>query len=126
MINTKILMTFSALTMMIIGILCSFLPSEILQFMGVNETSVLVLIIQILGAIYFGFGFLNWTAKANLIGGIYSRPVAIGNLIHYVISSLTLIKFFMAHTDMKLLLIPVVIYSILSILFGKVVFGSPI
>ena len=126
MMNTKILMTISALTMLAVGVLCSFLPNEILQFMGVSETSVLPLIIQILGAIYFGFGFLNWRAKANLIGGIYSRPVAIGNLIHYVVSSLVLIKFFMAHTDIKILLVPVIIYSILAILFGKVVFGSPV
>jgi Fe2+ transport system protein B len=124
--NTKILMTISALTMLAVGVLCSFLPNEILQYIGVSETSFLPLIIQILGAIYFGFGFLNWTAKANLIGGIYSRPVAIGNLIHYVVSSLALIKFFAAHTDMKILLVPVIIYSILAILFGKVVFGSPV
>ncbi|TCC94248.1 hypothetical protein EZ428_05580 [Pedobacter frigiditerrae] len=124
--NTKILMTVSSIIMLVIGILCSFLPNEILKFIGVDGTGILPLVIQILGAIYFGFGFLNWTAKANIIGGIYSKPVAIGNLIHYVVSSLAMIKFFMAHTDMKLLLIPIAIYCVFSILFGKVVFGSPI
>lgn len=124
--NTKLLMTISAVKLVSVGVLCSFLPNEILQFMGVNDTGILPLIIQIVGAIYFGFGFLNWTAKANLIGGIYSRPVAIGNFAHYLVSSLALIKFFMAHTDMKILLIPIFIYSVFSVLFGKVVFGSPI
>ncbi|RZK56339.1 MAG: hypothetical protein EOO91_12325 [Pedobacter sp.] len=124
--NTKILMTVSSITMLVIGVVCSFLPNEILKSIGVDDAGILPLIIQILGAIYFGFGFLNWTAKANLIGGIYSRPVAIGNLIHYVVSSLAMIKFFMAHTDMKFLLVPIAIYLIFSILFGKVVFGSAI
>lgn len=124
--NTKILMSVSAIYMLAVGVLCSFLPNEILHFIGINDTALLPLIIQILGAIYFGFGLLNWTAKANLIGGIYSRPVAIGNLIHYVVSSLALIKFFMAHTDLKFMLIPIIIYFVFSILFGKVVFGSPI
>lgn len=124
--NTKILMTANSITMLAIGVVCSFLPNEILKSIGVADAGILPLIIQMLGAIYFGFGFLNWTAKANLIGGIYSRPVAIGNLVHYVVSSLALIKFFMVHTDMKLILIPIAIYCIFSILFGKVVFGSPI
>jgi len=125
MINTKLLMTLSAVSLAIVGLACSFVPNEMLTYFGITEPNLIPLIIQIMGALYLGFAILNWTAKANLIGGIYSKPVAIGNFMHYVVSSLALFKFFIAHTDSKLILIPLIIYSIFAFLFGKVTFSSP-
>jgi len=126
MINTKLLMTLSAVSLAIVGLACSFLPHEILSYFDITEPNLIPLIIQIIGALYLGFAILNWTAKANLIGGIYSKPVALGNFMHYVVSSLALFKFFMAHTDLKLILIPLIIYSIFALLFGKITFSSPV
>ena len=124
--NTKLLMTFSAVSLAIIGLACSFLPHEILTYFGVIDLIVFPLILQVLGSLYLGFALLNWTAKANLIGGIYSKPIAVGNFMHYMIGSLALFKFFIAHTDLNLILIPLVIYTIFALLFGKITFGSPV
>lgn len=124
--NTKLLMTSSAVSLAMIGLACSFIPHEILAYFGVVDLAIFPLILQILGALYLGFALLNWTAKANLIGGIYSKPVAIGNFMHYMVGSLALFKFFIAHTDLNLILIPTVIYTIFALLFGKVTFGNPI
>lgn len=124
--NTKLLMTSSAVSLAMIGLACSFIPHEILTYFGVVDLAIFPLILQILGALYLGFALLNWTAKANLIGGIYSKPVAIGNFMHYMVGSLALFKFFIAHTDLNLILIPTVIYTIFALLFGKVTFGNPV
>lgn len=124
--NTKLLMTSSAVSLAMIGLACSFIPNEILAYFGVVDLAIFPLILQILGALYLGFALLNWTAKANLIGGIYSKPVAIGNFMHYMVGSLALFKFFIAHTDLNLILIPTVIYTIFALLFGKVTFGNPV
>ena len=70
------------------GIILSFIPQEVSHFLSLTESTPIVF--QILGALYFGFAMLNWTAKANLIGGIYSRPVAIGNFTHFLIGGLIL------------------------------------
>lgn len=126
MVKTKLLMTLSAVSLAFVGLACSFAPQEILTYFGVIKSDVIPLIIQVLGALYLGFAVLNWTAKANLIGGIYSRPVAIGNFMHYLVTSLALVKYFMGHMDHKMILIPLIIYSIFAILFGKVLFGSAI
>ena len=56
-------------------------------------TGINIIVLQLLGGLYFGFGMLNWTAKGNLTGGIYSRPVAMGNLTHFVMGGLALLKF---------------------------------
>ena len=124
--NTKLLMTSSAVSLAMIGLACSFIPHEILAYFGVVDLAIFPLILQILGALYLGFALLNWTAKANLIGGIYSKPVAIGNFMHYMVGSLALFKFFIAHTDLNLILISTVIYTIFALLFGKVTFGSAV
>jgi len=72
--NTKVIMTLSAIVMGGVGILLSFLPHELLaQFQSASVHTIDALIIQLMGALYFGFAMINWTAKANLIGGIYSR-----------------------------------------------------
>src|SRR4051812_1035442 len=97
MINTKILMSASAIFMGAIGLVCTFAPDEIQVMVSDEKVTLFPILVQMLGAVYFAFALLNWTAKANLIGGIYSRPVAIGNLTHFLMVTLALGKFFVGH-----------------------------
>lgn len=122
--NTKVLMTISAIIMGATGIILSFFPQEVsyyLSFTGTNPV-----IIQILGALYFGFAMLNYTAKANLTGGIYSRPVAIGNATHFLIGSLALVKPAFNNMTSTYTWIAAIIYSIFAILFGYALFTNPV
>ena len=79
---THVLMSASALTLGLLGLTTTFAPDFVLSSLGAPVSPALLLMIQILGALYMGFAALNWMARDNLIGGIYSRPVAIGNLMH--------------------------------------------
>ncbi|WP_239023038.1 hypothetical protein [Pontibacter mangrovi] len=121
--NTKLLMTISAVTMGMAGLVLSFLPQEVASGLGVPEAAAVVL--QVLGALYFGFAMINWTAKANLIGGIYSRPVALGNLAHFVIGALALAKLAVKDTSLSYLWVAALIYSVFAILFAYVFFTTP-
>jgi Na+-driven multidrug efflux pump len=124
--NTKLLMTTSALTMGVAGIVLSFLPHELLNYLtSTNGTVLDSLILQILGASYFAFAMVNWTAKANLIGGIYSRPIAIGNLIHFAVGALALIKGYFSNQEVVILTLAV-IYTAFAILFAIVFFKHPV
>ena len=51
-----------------------------------------MLLIQMMGALYVGFAVLNWTARGILIGGIYARPVAMANFMHFGIVTILLAK----------------------------------
>lgn len=124
--NTRFLMVASAITMGIIGLACSFFPAEIVGLLGFENNDYFFVFFQLFGAMYLGFAILNWMAKGNLIGGIYSKPVAIGNFMHFLVGSLTLFNFFMKHQDIKLILIPTLMYAILAFGFGKVAFGNPV
>ena len=119
--NTKLIMSASAIVMGITGIALTFLPQEIAALVGWTKESNIVL--QIVGALYFGFAMLNWMSKSNLIGGIYNRPVAIGNATHFFIGALALLKF----SSKDLVVVSVaIIYSIFAIAFGYILFTHPV
>src|SRR6478736_764994 len=91
--NTKLIMTISSVIMGVVGIALTFIPSEILGYFSNEPFPVLaVIVLQMAGALYFGFAMINWIAKANLIGGIYGRPIAVGNLTHFFIGAMALMK----------------------------------
>jgi hypothetical protein len=124
--NTKLLMTLSALAMGLTGISLSFLPHEIVSYLsGATATVRDALVLQVLGALYFAFAMVNWIAKANLIGGIYARPIAIGNLTHFTIGALALAKGYFAIHAMEVMVVAIV-YAVFAILFAVVFFRHPV
>jgi len=124
--NTKVVMTASALVMGALGVAATFLPQEIAQYLGLSSEGVMPLWIQIMGALYFSYAMLNWTAKDSLIGGIYNRPVAIGNLVHFMVGALALVKGVMANPALKVILPFAIVYAIFAIAFGMIFFRSPV
>lgn len=124
--KTKILMTSSALFLAIIGILLSFLPNEIAEYLNVEPNVITILFLKILSALYLGFGILNWMAKGTLIGGIYNRPIAIGNLMHFGVGAIALVKVVSnIQTHSEIIIFLTVVYVIFSILFAYVFKTNP-
>ena len=123
--NTKYLMITSSIFMGLLGISPSFLPAEILNYCGLNSSVLPTLLIQVTGALYLGFALMNWMAKTLLIGGIYSKPLCIGNFLHFTVAGLALIKQLVNHSEVKMVLIAAIAYSAFAILFGFVLFTNP-
>ncbi len=125
--NTKIVMTASSLIMGLTGMMLSFIPLEILSYLGVESSKPQLFLLQILGALYFGFAMLNWMNKSSLIGGIYNRPVAIANFSHFLIACLALIKGVVANPELPgALSIAAGIYLIFAVSFGIILFRHPV
>lgn len=124
--KTKLLMTSSALFCGIIGILLLFLPNEILEYLNVEPTIITILFLKILSALYLGFGILNWTVKGSLIGGIYNRPIALGNLLHFVVGSIELVKVISnIQTHREIIIFLTALYIIFGVLFAYVLKNNP-
>ena len=124
--NTKILMTSSALFLATIGILLSFLTNEIVEYLNVEPNIITILFLKIMSALYLGFGILNWMAKGTLIGGIYNRPIAIGNLMHFGVGAIALVKIssnIQIHSEIIISLSAV--YVIFALLFAYVFRTNP-
>ena len=124
--KTKFLMTSSALFCGIIGILLLFLPNEIAEYLNVEPTIITILFLKILSALYLGFGILNWTVKGSLIGGIYNRPIALGNLLHFVVGSIELVKVISnIQIHREIIIFLTALYIIFGVLFAYVLKNNP-
>ncbi|MGZ3778728.1 MAG: hypothetical protein ACXVB0_23355 [Mucilaginibacter sp.] len=117
--NTKLIMTVSAIFLALAGVILTFFPNEIANQIGIGSAKPAQLVVQILGALYFGFAMLNWTAKGSIIGGIYNKPLVSANLSHFLIGGLALIKGLSKSGDQfYVVLIVAGIYTIFAIVFG--------
>ena len=118
-INSKYVMITSAITLGIIGIGLTFLPEEIAEYLTINSSPLSIIILQILGSLYLGFAMLNWMARTMLIGGIYGKPLVIGNMIHFLVSSFALIKAsFKMGDHANVLIVFTIIYVIFTLCFS--------
>lgn len=117
----------SALLLALGGIAGSFLPQEILAAAGVAPSPLLAVFVQLHGAILIAFAMVNWMGKESLIGGIYNRPVAVGNTVHFTAGALALLKFAMAGGAPRGAVFALAaIYSLFAIGFGRILFVSPV
>jgi Na+-driven multidrug efflux pump len=123
--NTKALMVISAIFLGLSGISLTFFSDDLADMLGLKSS--LSLLFQLMGGLYFGLAMINWTARYHLIGGIYSRPVAIGNLVHFVMGALALIQQKTVNTEIKeeILWILTLAYAAFALLFCYVFFTTP-
>ncbi len=124
--NTRLLMTASSVFMGLIGIALTFIPNEITEILEQVPNRISTLTLQLTGALYFGFAMTNWMAKGVLIGGIYARPLAIGNFAHFMIAGFALLKTSLnTDTFSPFIFILTITYVLFAILFGYVTFTHP-
>lgn len=124
--NTKIILTTSVLFLGLIGIGLSFLPNEILTYLSVETQKVTIILMQLFGALYLGFGILNWMAKDSIIGAIYNKPIVLGNLMHFGVGALALIKVaFSAKNNTEIIVALTILYTLFAIAFGYIFMVNP-
>lgn len=125
MMKTRWLMSASALFMGALGVAASFLPQEVLAYAGAPPGAPVVLLLQVLGALYLGFAMLNWMARGSLMGGIYGRPLAMGNFLHFFMVALLLLKALAAGPATPGIVIGALAYTVFGLWFGLVLFRNP-
>ena len=120
--NTKYLMVSSSMFLGFLGLLSLFVPEELLKILSLPFTSPLPVLIQLLGALYLSFALMNWTAKDNIIGGVYLRPISIANFSHFMIGALTLLNNQFSNGANLYLLSVSIVYAVFAIIFTWLVF----
>ena len=126
--NTKLLMTATALYLGIIGFGLTFLPQEIASFFNTETNHTFILTLQVFGSLYLGFGMMNWIAKNKLVGGIYNRSLVFGNLLHFLVSAFALIKAVGKYSEKQFIVILTIsiLYSLFAACFGYLLKNSSI
>ena len=124
--NTKNLMISSCIFLGVLGVAFTFVPHEITSGQRVTPNPVSALPLQLLGALYLGFAMLNWMVKNSLIGGIYNKPIAVGNFMHFTVGTLALIKIVTQNPAPSIIIITLtMVYSVFAILFAYVFLVNP-
>lgn len=123
--NTRLLMIASSVLLGLAGLAASFAPAELLAAMGASSAAPTPVFVQLLGATYMAFALTNWTAKDNAIGGIYSRPIALGNSVHFTMGALALGKLGADPAARPELYGAAVVYVMCAGAFLWLTFGSP-
>jgi hypothetical protein len=121
--NTKILMTSSSLVLGVAGVFAIFMPDVLLSVSGADVTKTGLVLVQLMGALYFAFALMNWTAKDSAIGGVYARPVSLANFGHFFMGVLLLTKYVFDQFSL-LALVVTVIYAIYAACFYWLVFRA--
>jgi hypothetical protein len=120
--NTKLLMVVSSIVLGLAGIIAVFAPQELLAAVQAPMTQPLPVIIQLMGAFYVAFALTNWTAKDSIIGGIYARPISLGNFAHFTVGTLVLAKYQRSDGAPALLFVVLIVYAVFALIFGWLVF----
>jgi hypothetical protein len=121
--KTRVLMFSSAVFLGILAVAALFAPDEILKAAAVPASPFLPPLVQLCAALLLGFAMMNWMAKGSRVGGIYNRPIAMGNIIHFAVGAITLDRFALhGHSAWPVIALAVV-YTLFALGFGVVVFG---
>lgn len=116
-------MIISAGFMAAIGLALTFAPGELLAAAQGAPHGVMLAAMQLLGALYMGGAITNWMSKSNLVGGVFGRPLAMGNLAHFGIGGLALMRT-AAGSDARVWPLAV-FYVVLAAAFGTIIFSQP-
>jgi len=123
---TNTLMIISAIFLAISGFGFTFFPNEISVLLINDDNHFSILILQILGALYLGFSYINWMSKNSLIGGIYNKPLLIGNTLHFLTASMAMLKLvFELENNLQLIISYTIIYCLFTLSFVYGFFSNP-
>jgi hypothetical protein len=121
--NSRIIMASSAAFLALIGLSLTFAPDEILRHYGVSAAAPIPLLLQMGGGALVGWALVNWTARGLVVGGIYSRPLTLGNLVHFGAVTLALGKAILVIGPQPLAVGVLLGYGLFAACFGYLVFG---
>jgi len=123
---SRILMLASAAVMALAGFGATFLADDLVRWSGAPATPLAVLLVQLLGALYLGFAMLNWTVRDSVIGGIYGRPVAMANLLHFVPAAIACAKLVLRTPQPAAVWAVAAVYALFAISFTIMTFRHPL
>ena len=124
--NTKVLLIASTFFLGLSGASLTFLPNEIIFKLNIVPNPLSTLTFQLLGALFLGFAMLNWMNKDGLICGIYSKPLVVGNFMHFGVGVMALVKIIsIVELHSVIIITLTIIYAVFAILFAYVFRTNP-
>lgn len=86
----RTILTASAVLLFLIGAAALFAPEEAGTILFGGASPGQAIAFQLAAAGLLGFAVMNWMSRRNRIGGIYARPLGLGNLRLFAVDSLSI------------------------------------
>lgn len=118
---TRLIMISSASYYAMLGLLLTFLPQEIYQWLDVKSENFHYLVAQALGASFLALAILNWYTRNNILGGIYGKPLTLANFLYFFVTLMTGLK----ADGGPLIYMLTTICGIFAAFFGYITFTHP-
>lgn len=122
---SRVLLTGSAAVLALLGLAGSFLPAELLGWLGATPAPALLLVVQLLGALALGFAALDWMSRHATAGGLYGRPLVVGNLLHFTSGALAALKLAARAPEVRPLWAVAAVYAVLALGFARAFLRPP-
>lgn len=100
-----------------------FAPELALARLAIAPTPAASTLAQLYGAALFGLAMTSWLARTMLLGGIYGKAVVTGGFAHALVGAFALLHALRASADNALVWGACVVYALLAIGFGTMMFG---
>jgi len=123
--STRILLIASGLFMLALGLAASFFPQEVLFNARMQPTNLGILLVQATGALYAGFGVVNWAARGTRLGWENNRPLALGNFLHFTMMTVALVKALIAGALNPTIAAFGLLYLLFAASFGRALVTRP-
>jgi hypothetical protein len=120
--KSKIVVTASAILLFGAGLALNFLPQEVAAALGLGNAPMAVLLLQVLSAALLGMGFLNWLSRGNPMGGIYSRPLALQNLLLFGVGAIALDRAALRGASLPAVQLAACVFTVFAVAFGWLMF----
>ncbi|QSE98540.1 hypothetical protein [Fulvivirga lutea] len=117
----KYIITPYSVLLCLVGVSLLFMGDEITEVADLPQSDIHTILIA---SLMFGFGLVNWHSKNLTVGGIYGRPLVIGNLAHCLIGSISFVKLAYKNPS-ALIVILACIYSVFALLFTYLMYIPP-
>ncbi|MEO8276174.1 MAG: hypothetical protein ABI639_08130 [Thermoanaerobaculia bacterium] len=127
----RILMGASALFLAALGVAATFAPQEVWAKLEAGNghplagASAAVLLLQVAGGLFLGFAILNWSTRDMQFGGIYNRPLLLGNFLHFVVVAMALLRIVGNGRTEPVLLVLAGAYTVFAVAFGWRMYRAP-
>lgn len=123
-LSTLALLSITAAFLGVVGASLTFLPAEVLAWGGGSPDRPTLVVAQACGAMALAWAVLCWMSRKQRIGGIYNRPLALANTLHFSMGALMLVRVASdGGTFERALLVP---YAVLAVWWMRTLFTSPV
>lgn len=80
---------------------------------------------QLLGGAWLGMAALNWNHRAQIVGGIYSRPMVFANAVMFTVSAMGVLRTATAPGASPWLWVVVIPCALFAAVFAALMFRGP-